>query len=449
MDGLFSVSRGLKVAILSRLWFERALETGTLEGVSVMVRSVAPEIPLREPEPNPAEQFLQTRTVSLDEARQELSLWKPAAMEEVTALEDTTQAVERVTSEAVEEWVTQGWRIVQVPGKAVLTRKAGVGKRRLRAVCCGNHIPSDQMTEKKADLYAGGIDALTVRVVLTFVAQQRGWEACVVDVKTAFLYAPVRVSEGEGKGTPITVVKPPYLVLRPSDRWRVRRALYGLQTPPRDWAVYRDKELREITLGTPEGAGLKQGLTDESLWFVKSKEGVIFALMIVYVDDIAMFGPKPVLEDLVSELKKKWRLSEPSWALSRAQVMFCGMELTKADYGWRITQKKYLQEFLQRYNVEGSASAPLAKWEEPGEESPDVEMVRRAQGITGALLWSVTRSRPDLAFVVSRMAQLSTKNPRRVYQMGIQSVEVCFDNAGPGARIQEDGGPLCRCEPLA
>ena len=217
-----------------------------------------------------------------------------------------------------------------------------------------------------------------------------------MDVKTAFRY------EGDSKKTPIIVVKPPCLlvqlgVLRSSDRWSVRRALYGLQTSPRDWAVHRDNELRSITLEAPKGTRLRQGLTDDSLWFVKSEGGTTLALMIVYVDDIAMFGPRPILEALVSELGKKWRLSEPSWALNGAQVTFCSMELTKAHYGWRVTLRRYLQELLQRYSVEGSATAPLAKWEEAGEETPSVEAMKKAQGITGALLWSVTRSRPDMA----------------------------------------------------
>ena len=79
----------------------------------------------REPDPNPAEQFLQTRTVSLDEARQEIDMWKLPGEEELTALEVITQAVERVTSSQVEAWVREGRRVIQVPGKAVLTRKAG------------------------------------------------------------------------------------------------------------------------------------------------------------------------------------------------------------------------------------------------------------------------------------------------------------------------------------
>ena len=112
--------------------------------------------------------------------------------EDVTALEVTTEAVERVSVATVEGWVREGRKVIQVPGKAVLTGKAGLGKRRFRLVCYGNHIPSSQLSDKKSDVYAGGIDALTVRVVLAYSAQQADWEACVVDVKTAFLYAPVR-----------------------------------------------------------------------------------------------------------------------------------------------------------------------------------------------------------------------------------------------------------------
>ena len=447
LEGLVRTSEDLKLVVSQRSWFEFVLEQGGVQGVLACVRSLAPEVPLREPESNPAEQFLQTRTVSLEEARQELDLWKSPGEEELTALEVTTEAVERITSSAVEEWVRRGRKVIQVPGKAVLTRKAGVGKRRFRAVCCGNHIPSDQVVDKKSDLYAGGVDALTVRVVLAYTAQQRGWDSCIVDVKTAFLYAPVRTSQEGVKEAPVIVVKPPYFLvqlglLKSTDRWRVRRALYGLQTSPRDWSEYRDKELRSIQLMNPEGARLHQGVTDESLWFIKSKGGFVLGLMIVYVDDIALFGPRGIVEEVVNSLKQKWRLSEPAWASPNEPVMFCGMELTKATYGWRVTQKRYLQEIIARYQVQGSAQAPLPKWEEPPEETPGLEEVRRAQAITGALLWSVTRSRPDMVFVVSQMAQLSTKTPRRVYEMGIQALKYASGTLDLGLEFRRVDEPF-------
>ena len=121
---------------------------------------------------------------------------------------------------------------MQVPGKVVLMRKSGVGKRQLRAVCCGNFIPPSALNTTRADLYAGGVGALTVRVVLAYISQYPSWCGCVVDVKISFLNAPVRGSSQDTEGAPVIIVKPPYFqtqlgLMDPSHRWRVRKALYG------------------------------------------------------------------------------------------------------------------------------------------------------------------------------------------------------------------------------
>ena len=98
--------------------------------------------------------------MGLDEARGELELWIEPAKDEIRALEVTTQAVERISAQEVDSLIRKGTKVVQVPGKVVLTRKSGIGKRRLRAVCCGNFIPPSELNTTKAELYAGGIDAL-------------------------------------------------------------------------------------------------------------------------------------------------------------------------------------------------------------------------------------------------------------------------------------------------
>ena len=104
------------------------------------VRALQVEIPLREGEPA-GDQFLQTRTIGLSEVRRELHCWKDPALEEVTNLEVTNEAVVRVGANQVDQWVEQGIAVIQLPGKCVLTRKAGTGRRRCRAVCCGNYLP--------------------------------------------------------------------------------------------------------------------------------------------------------------------------------------------------------------------------------------------------------------------------------------------------------------------
>ena len=388
------------------------------------LRTLKPEIPLTNTDPTPEEIFLQTRTISLEAARQELDNWRGPGEEEITALEKTTGAVVRVTTDEVEEWIRAGEHVIQLPGKCVLTRKAGIGRRRLRAVVCGNHLPSDALGLSKGDLFASGVEALTVRVVLAHVANQSGWCGCVLDIKCAFLYAPARSAQQHGER--IIVVRPPYFLvqlglLQPFHRWRVVKALYGLQTSPRDWAVYRDGVLMALEISC-DGVTLRlhQGVSDESLWFAKCPGGHVYAIAVVYVGDIGLFGPYAILVSIVKCIQEKWKTSEPSWTSSGQPVGFCGVEVVQTPRGWRLTQRAYLSEILNRYNVTNTATVPLGKWDEPPLEDATTESVKEAQAVTGALLWAVTRSRPDLMFPVSKMSQYAVKSPRRVVELGAQ-----------------------------
>ena len=171
-----TLARQLRVLEAEKHWYEGLLAASQpWSEASVAIRSLQAEVPLSPEGTSAPEQFLQTRTVRLEEARRELWEWLEPARDEVVALEQTTQAVERITADEVESMVKQGQKVLQVPGKAVLTRKSGVGKRRFRAVCCGNFLPASEMGSNKSDLYAGGVDSLTVRVVLAYTAQFPEW----------------------------------------------------------------------------------------------------------------------------------------------------------------------------------------------------------------------------------------------------------------------------------
>ena len=94
---------------------------------------------------------------------------------------------------------------------------------------------------KTYDTYAGGIDGVCVRAVLR-KAGERCWNCASIDVRTAFLLAPRR-------GTGTLVVKPPKVLVAcglipPTEMWEVNKALYGLQSSPQDWGVFRDGDLK-------------------------------------------------------------------------------------------------------------------------------------------------------------------------------------------------------------
>ena len=121
------------------------------------------------------------------------------------------------------------------------------------------------------------------------------------------------------KGQRLRAPKPPYMLVQlglmnPRHRWVVRKALYGLQSSPADWASYRDKELQKLQISSPACATLCQSVTDSSMWFLKDSEGTLHAIMTVYVDDLAIFAEKKVADSLVSLIRGLWKTSEPEWA---------------------------------------------------------------------------------------------------------------------------------------
>ena len=53
----------------------------------------------------------------------------------------------------------------------------------------------------------------------------------------------------------------------------------------------------------------------------------------------------------------------------------------------------------------------------------------------------MTRSRPDMVFVVSQMAQLSTRNPQQVYDMGVQALRYASTTLDLGLEFRRVEGP--------
>ena len=430
-DGISEVAGQLRQEEARRDYLECLLgDCRTFEDQLGSIRALEVEIPLAEHPMTGGEQFLQTRNVSLLEARQELSKWKEPATEEVVSLEQTNRAVDRVLASEVDKWASEGISVVQLPGKAVLTRKAGTGKRRCRAVCCGNYLPTEKLGFTREELYASGAEALSVKVAITFAARYPEWTGVTIDVKSAFLYAPIR-TENRGAEERI-VVKPPHFlvelgVLSSDDRWWIKKALYGLPTSPRDWGRYRDAEFRQLRI-THEGQSyqLKQLKSDDALWLVRrvTEEGLaeVAGILVVYVDDLAFFATVSVVSRFINELRTLWKTSEPEW-LGESAVTFCGLEIFRTPDGYRLAQGAYIQELLQRFNVSEDAAVPVAKWVDP--EVPEVvtpEEIKEAQSITGALLWIATRTRPDISYVVSRCGQQATKAPQVSISLGLQTL---------------------------
>ena len=300
------------------------------------------------------------------------------------------------------------------------------------------------------DLYAGGMDGTTVRIQMR-IARAYRWSNRALDVKTAFLLAPLyqdsagqpsleirdlmssgtldvdaliaRLQSSPNKKFKIVVVSPPKILTKlgltePDEKWIVVKALYGLAQAPRAWAVHRDRLLRDIAW-VHDGItySLRQCQSDENLWrIVAIRPGgqlSLEGLVGVYVDDIMVTARPGVETRMVQELRQLWTTSEPEEATLGKSIRFCGFNVHALEGGgYLLNQSDYVGDFLSRFAyVQGEADTPCLKEEEPLEETPNPKRLKETQTLAGALQWVTTRTRPDIAFPVNKVAQLMSRFP--------------------------------------
>ena len=186
--------------------------------------------------------------VSPAEVRRNLMKWKPSAQDELNSFQ-TMKVVRKFFGEDARR-ILRDPMIEVIPGKAVCTVKPGDPyKRKFRVVSCGNYASSTM----EAQLYAGGAGAESLRTLLVHAAR-RGRRCFGLDVKSAFLLAPI----------PSTVTKryamrPPRLLVelglcRDDEIWMIDRALYGFRESPKWWSVHRDGVLAKARWTSSRGS---------------------------------------------------------------------------------------------------------------------------------------------------------------------------------------------------
>ena len=140
------------------------------------------------------------------------------------------------------------------------------------------------------------------------------------------------------------------------------------------------------------------------------------------MDDLLLLGEPAVLDALISAIQAKWETSVPEEIDAVSGVRFLGAEIFKDGNRWWMTQRNYLQDLLSR----NLGAPPWQKRKIPMIADPDtredppnhnLETTREAQRVVGELVWVATRTRPDLAFAITKLASLITKDPQLVIDL--------------------------------
>ena len=122
-----------------------------------------------------------------------------------------------------------------------------------------------------------------------------------VDVKTAFLQAPNQRQK-------LLVVTPPKIfgqagVTKEGERWLVLKALYGLNTSPKDWGCHRDKTMASFGWRVND-VDFKIHPLEGNLWAIREVEsGATVGNIVVYVDDMLVAAKEGVMKGFMQRLQ--------------------------------------------------------------------------------------------------------------------------------------------------
>ncbi|GJT63530.1 putative ribonuclease H-like domain-containing protein [Tanacetum coccineum] len=315
-----------------------------------------------------------------------LSQHEPKKISE--ALEDESW-VDAMQEELLQFEIQKVWILVDLPygKKAIGTKWVYRNKKDERGVVVRNKarlVAQGHRQEEGIDydeVFAPVARLEAIRIFLAY-ASYMGFIVYQMDVKSAFLYGKideeVYVSQPPGFQDPKS----------PQKVYKVVKALYGLHQAPRAWYATLSTFLLKN--------GYRRGTIDKTLFLKKDKHDII--LVQVYVDDI-IFG----------STKKSWCNEFEALMKSRFQMssmgeltFFLGLQVKQKPNGIFISQDKYVDEILKKFDFANvkSASTPI-ETQKPlvkDEEASDVD-VHLYRSMIGSLMY-VTASRPDIMFSV-------------------------------------------------
>ena len=132
---------------------------------------------------------------------------------------------------------------------------------------------------------------------------------------------------------------------------------------------------------------------DPNIWkMVQLKEGweeVTKGLILVYVDDLLIMGPEPLIQECIKKISEEWEMSKPEWLGKDRGVKFLGMDISLTEEGAFLHQGSYLKELLKRNGEEHGplSGVPITgdqvlrlEEDDPQKDADQVKLAQRAVG---------------------------------------------------------------------
>ena len=274
-----------------------------------------------------------------------------------------------------------------IPTKVVLRVKVTSAgeyiKHKARLVVIGCR---DKMVT--ADLFAPTASSKSISLVICLVVAL-GLFMCGLDIYGAFLIPEIKRN--------VYVELPKLLCGNKPVYWKLRRTLYGLADSP--------IEFYKHVSGTLLASGFKCTISDPCV-FIKRESQTRYVIAVIYVDDFIVAGTHmDLIEELKSDLRKKYTITEAPELES-----FIGIHLTHNKNGSvTISQPGFIKGLLEEQGMLEAATAltPMSagftdEYQDDSEKLGEEDKLK-FMSILGSLIF-LLRTRPDIAYAVNRMA---------------------------------------------
>eukprot|EP00253_Pinus_taeda_P001822 PITA_01822 len=174
---------------------------------------------------------------------------------------------------------------------------------------------------------------------------------------------------------------------------RLKKAPYGLKQAPRAWYSRIDSYLLENEFEKCEG---------EPTVYIKEKDGKLL-IVVLYVDDVIFTGNDDYLiENFRLVMKEEFEMTD--MGLLR---YFLGIEVDQNENGIFISQAKYVNEVLGRFNMQECKAAitPMVMGLKLSKEDSNKDFDPSLYKSKFGSLMYLTATRPDIMFAVSLISR--------------------------------------------
>ena len=291
-----------------------------------------------------------------------------------------------------------------------LFRKKDDGRYKARLVAKGF---SQQPGIDYEETFAPVVKFTTIRVLLALCCES-DWEIRGMDVKTAFLNSELEekiyMQVPEGVTIPARPTIPEY---QQPIACRLLKSIYGLKQSPRAWYGRIDTFFRSTNF--------IRSSSDHSL-FINYESEVI---LLLYVDDLVLAAPTT---HQINWIRNKLHNEFEMTHLGELRT-FLGLQIERDRWNriLHLSQTHYIQKILANHGMESCnpTSTPADSHIRLEKSDPAFEATqgekKKYQSAVGSLMYAMLGTRPDIAYMVSKVSQFSM-NPNSTHWTAVKRI---------------------------